>query len=122
VILVDTSVWVDHLRRADATLIRLLDEGQVLTHPFVIGEVAMGNLARRRLFLEDMRRLPLALVASDPEAMSFMEREQLYGRGIGFADLHLLAATRLTPHTALWSRDRRLRAIAVELGLASSPN
>jgi hypothetical protein len=122
VILADTSVWVAHLRRADAILIRLLDEGQVLTHPFVIGEVAMGNLPRRRLFLDEMRRLPHALVASDSEAMSLMEHEHLYGRGIGFADLHLLAATRLTPQTALWSRDRRLRTIAEELGLASSPN
>jgi hypothetical protein len=121
VILVDTSVWVDHLRRTDATLIRLLDEGQVLTHPFVIGEVAMGNLSRRRLFLDDMRRLPLALVATDLEAMSLMEREHLFGRGIGFADLHLLAATRLTPLATLWSRDRRLRAIAEELGLATTP-
>jgi predicted nucleic acid-binding protein len=121
VILVDTSVWVDHVRRADATLIRLLNAGQVLTHPFVIGEVAMGNLPRRRLFLDEMRRLPAALIATDLEAMSLMEREQLYGRGIGFADLHLLAATRLT-QAALWSRDRRLRAIAEELGIAGSPN
>jgi predicted nucleic acid-binding protein len=121
VILVDTSVWVDHVRRADATLIRLLGEGQVLTHPLVIGEVAMGNLPRRGLFLDDMRRLPLAIEATDPEATSLMEREKLYGRGIGFADLRLLAATRLTPQTALWSRDRRLRTIAEELGLASSP-
>ena len=120
-ILVDTSVWVDHLRRTDTTLVRLLGEGQVLTHPFVIGEVAMGNLARRRLFLDQMRRLPAALVATDLEAMSLMERERLFGRGIGFADLHLLAATRLTPLATLWSRDRRLRTIAEELGLASSP-
>ena len=122
VILVDTSVWVDHIRRGDAPLIRMLDEGQVLTHPFVVGEVAMGNLPRRRLFLDAMRRLPRAQVATDAEAMSLMEREHLYGRGIGFADLHLLAATRLTPHATLWSRDRRLRSIAEELGLASSPD
>jgi predicted nucleic acid-binding protein len=120
VILVDTSVWVDHVRRADATLIRLLNEGQVLTHPFVIGEVAMGNLPHRRVFLDEMRRLPGALVATDVEAMSLMERERLFGRGIGFADLHLLAATRLTPLATLWSRDRRLRTIAEELGLAGS--
>jgi len=121
VILVDTSVWVDHVRRADATLVRLLSEGQVLTHPFVIGEVALGNLPRRQLFIDQMRRLPGALVATDVEVMSLMERERLFGRGIGFADLHLLAATRLTPFATLWSRDRRLRAIAVEIGLASSP-
>jgi predicted nucleic acid-binding protein len=121
VILVDTSVWVDHVRRADTTLVRLLEKGQVLTHSFVIGEVAMGNLPRRRLFLDDMRRLPRALVATDLEALSLMEREQLYGRGLGYVDLHLLAATRLTPQAALWSRDRRLRAIAEGMGLASSP-
>lgn len=120
-ILVDSSVWVDHVRRADTTLMRLLDEGQVLVHPFVIGEVALGNLPRRRLFLDNMHRLPRALVATDSDAMSLMEREQLYGRGIGYADLHLLAATRLTPQTSLWSRDRRMRTVAEELGLASSP-
>jgi hypothetical protein len=120
VILADTSVWVDHVRRQNPELIALLGAGQILTHPFVIGEVAMGNLPRRGSFLDAMGKLHRALSATDAEAMSLMERERLYGLGIGFVDLHLLASTRLTPDVTLWTRDRRLREIAERLG-ASEP-
>lgn len=116
-ILADTSVWVDHIRRANAALITLLEAGEILTHPFVIGEVAMGNLPRRERFLDTMGKLRSALSATDQEAMSLMERERLYGKGIGFVDLHLLAATRLTPGATLWTRDRRLGEIAERLGV-----
>jgi hypothetical protein len=117
VILADTSVWVDHVRRRNPRLIEFLEAGEILTHPCVIGEVAMGNLLRRVTFLDAMDKLPRARSASDREAMSLLERERLYGLGIGFVDLHLLAATRLTPGATLWTRDRRLREIAARLGI-----
>ena len=116
-ILADTSVWVDHIRRQNLELTDLLGDGKILTHAFVIGEVAMGNLPRRAIFLDSMHKLPRATAASDREAMSLMEQERLYGLGIGFVDLHLLASTRLTPGATLWTRDRRLRDIAKGLGL-----
>jgi hypothetical protein len=117
VILADTSVWVDHVRRRNPDLTDLLDAGEILTHSFVIAEVAMGNLPRRPTFLEAMDKLRRAATASDREAISLMERERLYGLGIGFVDLHLLASTRLTPSATLWTRDRRLREIARRLGV-----
>jgi hypothetical protein len=117
VILTDTSVWVDHIRGPNPELIELLESGEILTHPFVIGEVAMGNLPRRETFLDALHKLRGALVATDHEAMSLMERERLYGQGIGFVDLHLLASARLTPGASLWTRDRRLREIAQRLGV-----
>ncbi|HEY2708372.1 MAG TPA: PIN domain-containing protein [Caulobacteraceae bacterium] len=118
-ILADTSVWVDHIRHADADLIKALQANNILTHPYVIGEVAMGNLPRRAVFIRNMRRLPSALLATDDEAMSLLEREGLFGQGIGYVDLHLLAATRLTPGATLLTRDRRLESMAVRLGLAA---
>ncbi len=114
-ILTDTSVWVDHVRHRNPELTELLESGEILTHPFVIGEVAMGNLPRRETFLDAMHKLRRALAATDHEAMSLMERERLYGQGIGFVDLHLLASTRLTPGATLWTKDRRLREIARRL-------
>ena len=119
-ILVDTSVWVDHVRRQNSELIELLEDGEVLTHPFVIGEVAMGNLPRRSIFLEAMRKLRQAIAATHDEALALVERERLYGLGIGFVDLHLLASTRLTSGATLWTRDRRLREIAARLGVGEA--
>jgi predicted nucleic acid-binding protein len=121
VILADTSVWVDHLRRPEAALVSALLANQVVVHPFVIGEIALGSLARREQTLRNLRRLPGAVTASDAEAMSLIEREQLLGLGIGYVDVHLLASARLTPGTTIWTRDRRLAAVATKLGLAQSP-
>ena len=117
-ILADTSVWVDHVRRRNADLVELLEAGEILTHRFVIGEIAMGNLPERSSFLDAMSKLRRAISATDEEAMSLMERERLYGRGIGFVDLHLLASIRLTLEATLWTRDGRLRDIARSLGVA----
>jgi predicted nucleic acid-binding protein len=86
VILVDTSVWVDHLRVGDERLIALLNEGEVLGHPFVTGELALGNLRGRNCFLSDLRELPQAIVASDEEVLGLIDREALFGRGIGYVD------------------------------------
>ena len=117
-ILVDTSVWVDHLRRDDPKLAGLLDQGLVLTHPFVIGELALGNLAQRHAILGDLTNLPQAKVASDDEVLRFIDRRHLYGGGIGYLDAHLLAATQLTPGARLWTRDKRLLSAATALSLA----
>ena len=118
-ILVDTSVWVDHFRSGDDTLAAHLDRGQVLLHPFVIGELALGHLPRRDLILSILHDLPQAGVASDSEVLQFIDRQRLFGIGIGYIDAHLLAAIRLTPGAALWTRDRSLRAVAAHLGLAA---
>jgi predicted nucleic acid-binding protein len=119
VILVDTSIWVDHLRAGDERLGALLNGGEVLGHPFVIGELALGNLRYRDAFLRDLFDLPQAVVASDEEVLRLIDRETLFGRGIGYIDAHLLAAARLTPDTKLWTRDQTLKAIAAQLGLAA---
>ena len=118
-ILVDTSVWVEHLRVASAILTELLDHGEILGHPFVLGELTLGSLRQRETFLSDMRDLPQAIVAEDEEVLRLIDRHMLFGRGIGYVDAHLLAAARLTARSRLWTRDRRLQAVAAELGLAA---
>jgi predicted nucleic acid-binding protein len=117
VILVDTSVWVEHLRRGLPRLATLLQEGKVLIHPWVIGELACGNLSRRHQVLELLQGLPAATVASDAEVLLLIERKRLMGRGIGYVDVHLLASARLS-HCRLWTQDRRLASVAQEQGLA----
>ena len=119
-ILVDTSIWVEHLRSTSAILSALLDNGRILGHPFVLGELALGNLRQRDDILRGLRRLPQATSASHLEVLRFIDREALYGRGIGYVDAHLLAAARLTAGSKLWTRDRRLRAVAGQLGLAAA--
>jgi predicted nucleic acid-binding protein len=118
VILVDTSVWVEHLRSGNATLASELEAGRVLAHPFVIGEVACGTLRNRREMLDLLGRLPSAPMATHAEALDFLERRALMGRGVGFVDVHLLASAALAAPARLWTRDRRLAAIAIDLGLA----
>lgn len=118
-ILVDTSVWVDHFRIGDAALADRLDDGEVLAHPFVIGELALGDLRRRSVILNGLADLPQAEVATDPEVLVFIDDQALSGLGIGYVDAHLLAATRLTHGATLWTRDKRLYAAAERLGLAT---
>ena len=118
-ILVDTSVWIEHLRLAGAILSELLGDGEVLVHPFVLGELALGSLRQRDVFLSDLRDLPQAIVASDGEVLSLIDRRTLFGRGIGYVDAHLLAAARLTAGSKLWTHDRRLQAVAAQLDLAA---
>lgn len=117
-ILADTSVWVDHLRRGDARLAAQLDRAAVLVHPFVIGEIACGSLRDRATVLALLQDLPMAAVASADEALVFIDRHRLYGLGIGYVDVHLLAAVALTQGATLWTRDKRLRAVAQALGCA----
>jgi predicted nucleic acid-binding protein len=117
VILVDTSIWIDHLRASDRTLTGLLWHGKVLAHPFVTGELALGNLNQRGPILNALQDLPQATVATNSEVLLFIEQEQLFGLGIGYIDAHLLAAVRLTPGAALWSREKRLHHAAEKLGI-----
>jgi predicted nucleic acid-binding protein len=118
VILVDTSVWVDHLRKDDPGMRMLLEGGRVLLHPFVIGELAMGNMNRRDLVLKALRKLPEALVAREEEVLQFVGARRLFGLGIGYIDAHLLTSVQLTPGASLWTRDRRMFEVASKLGLA----
>jgi predicted nucleic acid-binding protein len=118
-ILVDTSVWIDHLRHGDADLTRLLDRVGVLGHPFVMGELATGSMRQRDTILNALRGLPQAVMAHDGEVMAFIERESLFGLGLGYIDVHLLAAARLTPDTLLWTRDKRLQAAATRMAIAA---
>lgn len=116
-ILVDTSIWIDHLRSGDAQLVTLLQDGNVLGHPWVTGELALGNLARRREVLKLLHNLPRATVATDVEVMTLIDHHRLFGLGIGYVDAHLLASTRLSAGGKLWTRDKRLHATAVQLEL-----
>lgn len=118
-ILVDTSIWVDHLRRGDARLAGLLESASVLAHPFIVGEIACGHLADRATVLELLQALPMAVVADVGEVMAFVERHRLWGKGVGYVDAHLLAALALTGGAWLWTRDKRLHATAEALGLSA---
>lgn len=117
-VLIDTSVWVDHLQRRNAELVVLLNHGQVLAHPFVIGELALGSLLQRNTVLEALQNLPACAMATDVEVLNFINSHTLHGIGIGYIDVHLLAAARLTPTAKLWTLDKRLQAAATRLGLS----
>jgi predicted nucleic acid-binding protein len=116
-VLVDTSVWVSHLRATDTELVSLLAAEKVACHPFVIGELACGNLANRQEILALLQDLPPATTAQDHEVLSLIEARRLMGRGIGLVDVHLLASALLSP-MPIWTRDRRLREAAVEMGIS----
>ena len=116
-ILVDTSVWIDHFRFAVEGLVALLESGQVVNHHFVTGELACGNLQNRELILKMLKSLPQALTAIEEEVLYFIEQQQLMGQGLGYIDCHLLSSTALTPSTCLWTRDKRLKMAATSLNL-----
>jgi len=120
-ILVDTAVWIDHLRDGDPQLGSLLDRGLVLGHPWVTGELALGSIQNRLEILRLLDDLPQAIVASAAEVREFVERHELFGASIGYFGAQLLAATMLSTDAALWTRDRRLHAPAQRLGLAYAP-
>ena len=116
-VLADTSIWIDHFRRSDARLEAFLDRGDVVMHPFVIGELLLGRVPGIAEMLDDFGRLPRAVVASTEEVLEFIARQNLPGSGIGYVDAHLLAAAALTPEAAVWTRDKRLLAAAQSLAL-----
>jgi predicted nucleic acid-binding protein len=118
VILADTSVWIDHLRKPEPRLVAALEWAQVFVHPFVIGELACGWLPDRGVFLRSLSNLPTTPVATDSEALAFVEARHLMGRGIGWVDVHLLASATLADGVRLWTKDRKLAEIARDLDLA----
>jgi predicted nucleic acid-binding protein len=115
-ILVDTSVWVNHFRQGNPQLSKALVDGHVLMHPFVIGEIACGNLKSRPKVLNDLQRLPPAIAADHAEVIGFLEQHRLFGEGITWIDAHLLASARLS-NCRLWTLDARLLAAATQLHL-----
>jgi predicted nucleic acid-binding protein len=117
-ILVDTSVWIDHFHKRVETLAALLEEQQVLLHPWVLGELACGTLTHRTEVLSLLGDLPAAFVASDAEAMALIENHKLMGRGLGWIDMNLIASTLIAEGGSLWTRDKRLRQVASNLGVA----
>ncbi len=117
-ILVDTSVWIDHLRVGEDKLVALLNGGRVLTHPFVIGELACGNIHDRADVLKLLKNLPQAPVASQEEMLYFIDNNKIMGRGIGFIDAHLMAATAMADASRIWTRDKHLERVAADLNLA----
>ena len=116
--LVDTSVWIDHLRAGNRILRSLLEIGEVLAHPLVVGELACGRLRNRVEILTLLQALPEAQIAEHEEVMRVVECEHLYGQGIGWIDAHLLASARLS-RAALWTLDRHLSKIASQLNLTA---
>ena len=113
-ILVDTSVWIEHLRKGSERLRSLLYDEQVLCHPFIVGELACGTLRNRQEILSMVRALPEARVAEQEEVLRFLEARRLYGRGLGWVDANLLASTILTG-CSLWTLDKPLRRAAAAL-------
>jgi predicted nucleic acid-binding protein len=116
VLLVDTSVWVDHFRRTNKRLSKLLVEAEVLTHQFVVGELACGNLKNRGQILGLLRELPSAQLATHEETLTLLEKRKLMGKGIGWIDAHLLASALLSD-AQLWTYDKRLNTGAAEIGV-----
>ena len=121
-ILADSSVWIDHLRKGDPHLADLLLREQIVMHTMVLGELACGSLEDRERVLLLWRRLPRLEAASDEIAMQFLERHRLMSRGIGYVDVHLLASAAERQGARLWTKDRRLADIAQELGLGFPPS
>lgn len=119
-VLVDTSVWVAHFRQGDPVLVDLLERDAVLCHPMVVLEIACGTPpSPRRATLDYLAQLPGAYLATSAEVLALIERHQLYGEGCGMVDLSLLASALMTPGATLWTLDRRLLALALQLGVAA---
>jgi len=120
-ILVDTSIWIDHLQSGKEGLIALLNNSQVSMHPFVLGELACGNLNQRTEILALLNDLPQASVAQNEEVLFVIEQHKLMGKGIGYVDAHLLSASLLNSNTRLWTRDKHLSTLACKLNIEYSP-
>ena len=115
-VLVDTSVWVSHFRHGNIGLEKLLNDGEVVSHPFIVGELACGNLKNRREILIDLQSLPMAILAEDREVLKFIENYRLMGKGVGYIDVHLIAAALLTG-VPLWTFDKTLDKITKKIGI-----
>ncbi|MDA8124734.1 MAG: type II toxin-antitoxin system VapC family toxin [Deltaproteobacteria bacterium] len=113
-VLVDTSVWVSHLRDGNSELVRLLNDGRVLCHPLIIGELACGNLKDRAVILSFLQLLPLSIEAEHEEVLSFIENHRLMGKGMGYVDIHLISSAVLTG-VPIWTLDKKLAGAADNL-------
>lgn len=118
-VLADTSIWIDYFRREDPRLTSLLDQGDIVIHPFVIGELVLGRVSKISHMLDDLSTLPKATIASNDEVLELIVKRKLSGLGIGYVDAHLLASTMLTIEASIWTRDKRLLAAAKALKLAA---
>jgi hypothetical protein len=116
-ILADTTIWVDHFRKSDQKLVELLEQKEILLHPFIVAELALGSLRDRTSTLWFLDNQSMTKVASMAEVRRLVESRRLYARGIGLTDAHLIASVLLTPGTSLWTRDERLRGLARELSV-----
>jgi len=116
-VLVDTTVWVAHLRDRNAVLADLLSDGLILMHSFIVGELACGNLKDRAGIISDLIALPAARRAADSDVLQLLEQRKLWGRGLGWVDVHLLASALLS-HCRFWTLDKKLGRVASELGLS----
>ena len=115
-VIVDTSVWVSHLREGNTKLERLLNDGDVICHPFIVGELACGNLDNRSEILSLLQALPMATQAEHEEVMQFIESYKLMGKGLGYIDVHLIASAVLTG-VPIWTLDKKLDEVSSKLGL-----
>lgn len=120
-ILVDTSVWVDHLRHGNSLLVEQLHSGSVLCHPLIVAELSLGTLKSRVDVLSLLADLPTGVTATNAEVQHLIEERKLYGRGVGVVDVHLAACCLMTSGTSLWTGDKRLNAVAAELGIPLVP-
>lgn len=120
-ILADTSVWIDHFRAGDKMLADLLERGQIVIHPWIVGELALGNLRNRDFTIDLLNGLPHVSIVDHQFLLNLISQERLHGLGVGYVDLQLMAAVRDTPDTLLWTRDRRLDGIAARLGMRFDP-
>lgn len=116
-VLVDTSIWIDHFRNRVTLLEDLLNSGEVATHPFIVGELACGNMKNRSEILKLLSALPTLMTVTHEEVLHFVKAQALHGKEIGWVDVHLLASSLLNG-VPLWSRDKRLNALAKALGIA----
>lgn len=119
-ILADTSVWIDYLRSGNTEMRKLLEQGQIVIHPFITAELALGALKQRATTLALLDRLPQSRVAQLNEVRAMIDARQLYGLGIGLIDAHLLASVFINPATVVWTRDKQLRKVAEALGVHAS--
>ena len=116
--LIDTSIWIDHLRKPEELVSHLLRNDEVTMHPYVIGEVALGNLSRRSEIVLMLSTIPTTEVAKHDDVMRLIDQHRLFGTGLGYVDVHLLTSARLMRETTLWTRDKQLHAAADRLGVA----
>jgi predicted nucleic acid-binding protein len=120
-VIADSSIWIDHINKGDPNLSALLKRRRIAVHQMIIGEVALGSIANRERFIEEVKRLPQAKPASHAEVMAMIEWFELFNCGIGYVDAHLIAAARQLADGRLWTRDKKLHAQAARLGVAYSP-